>query len=190
VEILDRPTGPVDRSMGDVHPQGNPHYWLDPANAVRIAIQAEQRLSQLRPADGPYFKSRLEQFKKRINEANKRWTATLAPYRGARIVTYHNSWPNFARRYGLNVVGYVEPKPGVPPSPSHTFDLINQMKREKVKVILMEPYFDHKTPQSIADRTGATLVVIYPSVGGAKSGTDDYFQLFDMNIANLVKALK
>lgn len=190
VEILDRPAGAVNRSMGDVHPSGNPHYWLDPANAVRIAIQIEQRLERLRPQDADYFRARLNDFKLRLNEANKRWTAALAPYRGAKIVTYHNSWPNFARRFGLNVVGYVEPKPGVPPSPSHTFDLINMMKQQKVKVILMEPYFDHKTPQSIAERTGARLVVIYPSVGGAKSGTDDYFQLFDTNIANLVKALR
>jgi zinc/manganese transport system substrate-binding protein len=84
----------------------------------------------------------------------------------------------------------VEPKPGVPPSPSHTFDLIRTMKEQKVKAIVMEPYFDHKTPQSIADRTGADLVVLYPSIGGAKSGTDDYFQLFDTNIAALVKALR
>src|SRR5204863_462507 len=84
----------------------------------------------------------------------------------------------------LDVVGYVEPKPGVPPSPSHTFELINLMKAQKVKAILMEPYFDVKTPQSIAERTGANLVILYPSVGGAKSGTEDYFKLFDYNIAN------
>ncbi len=190
VEILDRPTGAVSRAMGDVHPLGNPHYWLDPANAVRMAIQIEQKLEELDPAGAQYYQSRLNNFKVRINDANKRWTATLALYRGAKIVTYHNSWPNFAKHFGLNVVGYVEPKPGIPPSPSHTFELINLMKQQKVRAILMEPYFDLKTPQSIAQRTGATLLVIYPSVGGAKSGTDDYFQLFDYNIANLVKALK
>lgn len=190
VEILDRPKGAVDRSMGDVHPTGNPHYWLDPANAVRMAIQIEKRLSQLRSADAPYFRERLNAFKLKMSEADKRWRTALAPFRGAKIVTYHNSWPNFVRRYGLDVVGYVEPKPGVPPSPAHTFSLINMMKEQKVKVILMEPYFDHKTPQSIADRTGAKLMIIYPSVGGAKSGSDDYFALFDLNVANLVKALR
>jgi zinc/manganese transport system substrate-binding protein len=190
VEILDRPTGTVNRSMGDVHAMGNPHYWLDPANAVRIAIQVEKKLEELRPADAPFFQQRLNNFKLRMNEANKRWMAALAPYRGAKIVTYHNSWPNFVKRFGLNVVGYVEPKPGVPPSPSHTFELINLMKEQKVKAILMEPYFDVKTPQSIAERSGAKLVIMYPSVGGAKSGTDDYFQTFDTNIANLVKALQ
>jgi ABC-type Zn uptake system ZnuABC Zn-binding protein ZnuA len=192
VEILDRPSGTVNRSMGDVHPLGNPHYWLSPANAVRIAIQIEKRLEQLRPADAAYFQQRLNNFKLRINDANKRWTAALAPYRGAKVVTYHNSWPNFMRAFGLNVVGYVEPKPGVPPSPSHTFDLQQMMKAQGVKAILMEPYFDVKTPQSIADRTGAKLVILYPSVGGAaaKADTEDYFKLFDVNVANLVKALK
>jgi ABC-type Zn uptake system ZnuABC Zn-binding protein ZnuA len=189
VEILDRPTV-VNRSMGDVHPLGNPHYWLDPANAVRMAIQIQQRLAELRPADASYFAQRLNAFKIRINDANKRWLAQMAPYRGAKVVTYHSSWPNFARHFGLDVVSYVEPKPGVPPSPSHTFELINMMKQQHVKAILMEPYFDSKTPQSIAERTGAKLVVLYPSVGGAKSGTDDYFQLFDTNVANLLKALK
>jgi ABC-type Zn uptake system ZnuABC Zn-binding protein ZnuA len=188
VEILDRPSGAVNRSMGDVHAMGNPHYWLDPGNAVRIAIQISTRLTQLRPSDAAYFAARLEMFKKRMNEANKRWTAALAPYRGAKIVTYHNSWPNFVRRYGLNVVGYVEPKPGVPPSPTHTFELINLMKEQKVKAILVEPYFDLKTPQSIAERTGATVVVMYPSVG-ARPELDDYFKLFDRNVAELVKAL-
>ncbi|HEV7240241.1 MAG TPA: metal ABC transporter substrate-binding protein [Thermoanaerobaculia bacterium] len=190
VEILDRPTGPVNRSMGDVHPMGNPHYWLDPANAVRIGIQVEKRLEQLQPANAAYFQKRLNDFKQRMNDANKRWTAMLAPFKGAKIVTYHNSWPNFMRRYGLNVVSYIEPKPGVPPSPSHLFQLISTMKEQKVKVIVMEPYFDHKTPKSVADRTGAQLIVLYPSVGGAKTGTNDYFQLFDTNIAALVAALK
>ena len=190
VEILDRPQGAVNRSMGDVHPLGNPHYWLDPANAVRVGIQIEKKLEEMRPADAQYFQQRLNDFKAHMNEGNKRWTAALAPFRGAKIVTYHNSWPNFMRRYGINVVGYVEPKPGVPPSPSHTFELIQLIKSQGVKAIVMEPYFDHKTPQSIAERTGANLVVLYPSVGGAKSGTDDIYQLFDTNVATLVKALK
>lgn len=189
VEILDRPTGPVSRSMGDVHAMGNPHYWIDPGNAVRIAIQVTDRLSQLRPGEAPYFKGRLDAFKKKMNEANKRWTAALAPFRGTKVVTYHNSWPNFMRRYGLNVVGFVEPKPGVPPSPSHTFQLINLMKDQKVKAILVEPYFDLKTPSSIAERTGAKLLVIYPSVGG-KPELDDYFKLFDRNVTELVKVLR
>lgn len=189
VEILEKPTV-VNRSMGDIHAMGNPHFWLDPANAVRIAIEIERKLAELRPADAAYFAQRLQNFKVRINDANKHWMAEIAPYRGAKIVTYHSSWPNFAKHFGLNVVGYVEPKPGVPPSPSHTFELIQLMKAQHVNVIAMEPYFDTKTPQSIASQTGAKVAILYPSVGGAKTGTDDYFQTIDTDLRNLINALK
>jgi ABC-type Zn uptake system ZnuABC Zn-binding protein ZnuA len=188
VEILDRPSV-VNRSMGDVHPLGNPHYWLDPANAVRIAIQVRNRLVQLRPADTGYFDQRLNDFKIRINEANKRWMAQMAPYRGAKVVDYHPSLPNFAKHFGLDIVGTIEPKPGIPPSPSHTLEIINLIKAQHVKAILMEPYFDRKTPDFVAAKTGAQVVVIYPSVGG-KAGLDDYFKLFDYDIDVLTKALK
>jgi ABC-type Zn uptake system ZnuABC Zn-binding protein ZnuA len=145
----------------------------------------------MQPTNAAAFQKNLNDFKIRINAADQRWRAALAPFRGTKIVAYHNSWPNFAHRYGLDIIDYVEPKPGVPPSPSHTFSLIQTMKEQKVKVIIMEPYFDKKTPQSIADRSGAKLVVLYPSVGGnPKGGTDDYFQLFDTNVTNLVNALK
>ncbi len=189
VEILERPTGAINRSMGDVHPLGNPHYWLDPANAVRMAIEIERKLAELRPADAAYFEQRLNNFKVRMNEANKRWVAEMAPYRGAKIVTYHPSWPNFIRHFGLQLVGTVEPKPGIPPSPSHTLELINLIKEQKIKVILMEPYFDRKTPDFIAERTGAKVVVMYPSVGGAP-GLVDYFKLFDRDLADLTTALR
>jgi zinc/manganese transport system substrate-binding protein len=189
VEILERPPGNVNRSMGDVHPLGNPHYWLDPANAVRMAIEISAKLTELRPADGPYFAQRLQAFKVRMNDANKRWLAQMAPYRGAKIITYHPSWPNFARHFSLEVAGTVEPKPGIPPSPSHTLEIINLIKDQKIKVILMEPYFDRKTPDFIAEKTGAKVVVMYPSVGG-KAGLDDYFKLFDYDLSELVKALQ
>ena len=188
VEILDRPSV-VNRSMGDVHPLGNPHYWLDPANGVRIAIQVRNRLVQLRPADTGYFDQHLNDFKNRINAANKRWMAQMAPYRGAKIVDYHPSLPNFAKHFGLDIVGTIEPKPGIPPSPSHTLEIINLIKTQHVKAILMEPYFDRKTPDFVAAQTGAKVVVIYPSVGG-KPGLDDYFKLFDYDIDVLTKALR
>jgi zinc/manganese transport system substrate-binding protein len=189
VEILERPSGTINRSMGDVHPLGNPHYWLDPANAVRMAIEIERKLAEMRPADAAYFAQRLNNFKVRMNEANKRWLAEMAPYRGAKIVTYHPSLPNFAKHFGLQIAGTVEPKPGIPPSPSHTLEIINLIKDQKIKVILMEPYFDRKTPDFIGERTGAKVVVMYPSVGG-KAGLDDYFKLFDYDLTELMKALK
>jgi ABC-type Zn uptake system ZnuABC Zn-binding protein ZnuA len=113
----------------------------------------------------------------------------MKPYRGRKVVTYHNSLPNFAKHFGLNVIGYVEPRPGIPPTPSHTLDLIGLMKKENCKVIMVEPYFDLKTPNSIARETGAQVVKYLPSVGGEKEVTD-YFKLFDYNIDLLTKAFQ
>jgi ABC-type Zn uptake system ZnuABC Zn-binding protein ZnuA len=189
VKILDIPAGQITRAMGDVHPQGNPHYWLDPANGRRIAQNIQAHLAQLAPADAQYFAQRAAEFDKKLSEAEKRWKAALAPYKGLKIVTYHRSWSNFADAFGLDVVGYVEPKPGIPPSPSHTLDLIQEMKRQNIKIILVEPYFDLKTPNAISRDTGAKVLVMPPSVGGVK-GTDDYFALFDYDVKLLVDAIR
>jgi zinc/manganese transport system substrate-binding protein len=189
VNILEIPTGQITRAMGDVHPQGNPHYWLDPANGRRIAQTIQQRLSQKSPGDAAYFAQQYAAFDKKLADAEKRWDAALAPYKGLKIVTYHRSWPNFADRFHLEVVGYVEPKPGIPPSPAHTIELIQEMKRQGIKIILMEPYFDQKTPNAIGRETGAKVVVMPPSVGGEKAITD-YISLFDYDTNLLVAAIK
>jgi zinc/manganese transport system substrate-binding protein len=188
-EILEIPTGQITRAMGDVHPLGNPHYWLDPENGRRIAKAITQKLSEVDRADAAYFQSREADFERRLGEAEKRWLAMVAPYKGIKIVTYHNSWPNFCKRFGLDVIGYVEPRPGIPPSPSHTIDLIAEMKRQNVKILLVEPYFDLKTPNSIARETGARVLVMAPSVGGEKEITD-YFKLFDYDLNLLANAIK
>jgi zinc/manganese transport system substrate-binding protein len=188
-KILELPTGQITRAMGDVHPQGNPHYWLDPANGRRIAQAIQKKLAELSPGDASYFASRYADFDKRLTEAEKRWDAQMAPYRGLKIVTYHRSWPNFADRFGLDVIGYIEPRPGIPPSPSHTLDLIQEIKRQGVKILLVEPYFDLKTPNAIARDTGARVLVMAPSVGGEKEITD-YIKLFDYDINMLVTAIK
>jgi ABC-type Zn uptake system ZnuABC Zn-binding protein ZnuA len=188
-KILEIPTGQITRAMGDVHPLGNPHYWLDPENGRRAARAILDKLTAIDPADASYFAARYADFDRRLTEAEKRWDATMAPYRGLKVVTYHRSWPNFADRFGLDVVGYVEPRPGIPPSPGHTIDLIAEMKRQNVKIVLVEPYFDLKTPNSIGRETGARVLVMPPSVGGVKEITD-YFGLFDYDIDLLVKAIK
>jgi len=185
--ILEIPTGAVTRAEGDVHPQGNPHYWLDPENGLRIAKGIASKLSQMRPNDAAYFAQRYAAFEQHLKQADQQWLAQMKPYAGRRIVTYHRSWPNFAEHFGLNVVGYVEPRPGIPPSPQHTVELIGQMKREGVKIIVVEPYFDLKTPNAIARETGGVVVVLMPSVGGEKEITD-YFKLFDYDIAKLKQA--
>ena len=187
-QILDIPTGIITRAMGDVHPLGNPHYWLDPENGRRSARAIQTRLAHLRPEDAAYFQQRFEDFSRRLAEAEKRWDQQMAPYRGTQVVSYHRSWPNFIKRFGLVVVGYVEPKPSIPPTPQHTLALINQMRRDNIKLILVEPYFDLKTPQSIARATGAEVLVLLPSVGGEKEVTD-YFKLFDYDIRLLTAAL-
>jgi zinc/manganese transport system substrate-binding protein len=187
--ILDIPTGPVTRAMGDVHPLGNPHYWLDPGNGRSIAKAVQDKLTALSSGDAAYFAARYADFDRRLAEAEKRWQAMVAPYRGIKVVTYHRSWPNFADVFGLDVAGYVEPKPGVPPSPAHQLTLTQDMKRLGVKIILVEPYFDLQTPNKIARDTGAKVLVMPPSVGGVKE-VKDYLQLFDYDLGLLVSAIK
>ncbi len=188
-EILEIPAGPVSRAQGDVHPTGNPHYWLDPENGRRVARGIATKLEQLRPQDAPYFEQRFQDFSRRLTEAEKRWDAQMQPYRGRKVVTYHRSWPNFTRRFGLQVMGEIEPRPGIPPGPRHTIELMEMMKREGVKVILVEPYFDLKTPNSIASATGAKVVELLPSVGGEKEASD-YFKLFDYDLGLISQAFQ
>src|SRR6266436_5437087 len=185
--ILEIPTGQVTRAEGDVHPLGNPHYWLDPDNGLRIAKGIQNKLSEMRPNDAAYFAQRYDTFEQRLKQSDQQWLAQMKPYVGRKVVTYHRSWPNFAEHFVLNVVGYVEPRPGIPPSPQHTVELIGLMKRDGVKIIIVEPYFDRNTPNSIARETGGQVVVLMPSVGGEKEITD-YFKLFDYDIAKLKKA--
>src|SRR5436190_2476068 len=186
-EILEKPEGPVSRAMGDVHPLGNPHYWLDPDNGRRVAKGTANKLAELDPADAAYFQQRFQDFDKRLTAAEQNWDNQMKAYRGRKVVTYHKSWPNFAKHFGLDVVGYIEPRPGIPPTPGHTIELIQQMKRDNVKIIMVEPYFDLKTPNNIASATGGKVLVMLPSVGGEKEVTD-YFKLFDYDIALLKKA--
>jgi len=189
VRILEMPTGQITRAMGDVHPLGNPHYWLEPGNGRLIAQAIQAKLGELAPADRAYFAQRYADFDQRLAAGEKRWDALMAPYKGAKLVTYHRSWPNFMERFGLQVIGYVEPKPGIPPSPSHTLELIDEMKRQGVKLIVVEPYFDLKTPQSVATQVGGSVLVMAPSVNGTKQATD-YVQLFEYDVNLLAGALK
>src|SRR5215467_11051268 len=188
-EILEIPQGKVTRAEGDVHPLGNPHYWLDPDNGRRIAKGIAAKLSEMDPEDAAFFQQREKDFEKRLAEAELRWNAQMAPYRGRKVVTYHSSWPNFAKHFWLDVVGYIEPRPGIPPTPSHTIELVNMMKRDGIKLQLIEPYVDLKTPNSIASMTSGKVVVMLPSVGG-KPEVTDYFKLFDYDIGILKQAFQ
>jgi zinc/manganese transport system substrate-binding protein len=187
-DILERPSGTVTRAMGDVHPFGNPHYWLDPVNGRTIARAIAAKLSALDPAGAAEYRVNLAAFESKLAEAEKRWDAMLGPYAGTELVTYHNSWPNFLKRFHLTAAGYIEPKPGIPPSPAHTVELVNMVREKKIAVILMEPYFDEKTPKSIAEQTGARLLRFIPSVGGSPEAKD-YIGLFDYDVKLLADAL-
>jgi zinc/manganese transport system substrate-binding protein len=188
-KILELPTGQVTRAMGDVHPMGNPHYWLDPENGRRIAKVMQAKFSQMDGASAAYFAQREADFEKRLTDGQQRWKTLMAPYKGLKVVTYHRSWANFADAFGLDVIGYVEPKPGIPPTPQHTLDVMQAMKAQNVKIIMVEPYFDLKTPNAIAANTGARVLVMPPSVGGVPAATD-YLKLFDTDINMLVAAIK
>lgn len=188
-DILQRPTTQVTRAMGDVHPYGNPHYWTDPNNGRVMARAIAARLSQLDPSGGATYQRNLAAFEQRLTQKEAEWMAKMAPFAGTKVVTFHDSWPNFAKHFKLNIVGHVEPKPGIPPTPSHTLDTINLIQAQKVPVIMVEPYFDRKTPDYIANKTGAAVVIFYPSVGGTPA-IKDYFSLFDTDIDAFVAAAK
>jgi zinc/manganese transport system substrate-binding protein len=188
-DILQRPTTQVTRAMGDVHPYGNPHFWTDPNNGKVIARAIAAKLSELDPAGKSTYDKNLAAFESKLDEKDKEWLAKVAPYANSKIVTFHDSWPNFAKHFKLNVAGHIEPKPGIPPSPTHTLEIINLIQAEKIPVMLVEPYFDLKTPNYIATKTSAKVVVFYPSVGGTAE-IKDYFGLFDHDIDAFVNAMK
>jgi zinc/manganese transport system substrate-binding protein len=188
-KILELPTGQITRAMGDVHPLGNPHYWLDPENGRRIAKAMQAKFSEMDGANAALYAQRTADFEKRLTDAQQRWKAAMAPYSHVKVVTYHRSWANFADAFGIDVIGYVEPKPGIPPTPQHTLDVIQAMKSQNVKLIMVEPYFDTKTPNSIASATGGKVLVMPPSVGGLPAA-GDYFKLFDTDVNMLVAAIK
>ena len=181
----------VGREEGDVHPLGNPHYWLDPENGAAIAKAIRDGLSRVSPADRSYFAARCDAFEKRLEDRVKGWKdqAKAIGLTGSKVVTYHRSWTYFAKAFGCEVIGNVEPKPGVPPPPKHIQGLTEQMKAEKVRLLIVEPYFDPKLPGRVAEQSGAKLVVLPPSVGATKDATD-YFRLFDAQLAILRQALQ
>jgi zinc/manganese transport system substrate-binding protein len=187
IEVLEKPTTKVDASMGDVHPEGNPHYWLDPANGLVIAQNIVSGLIKIDPDNASFYESQLLQFEQKLNQKQKEWSEKAQSLKGLKMVTYHESWPYFASRFGIDVVGFVEPKPGIEPTPSHTAELIEQMKSQNIKIIGKEPYFSDRTPKAISRATGALIVELPPSVGGTPEAKD-YFVLFDYLLDVLLNA--
>jgi ABC-type Zn uptake system ZnuABC Zn-binding protein ZnuA len=187
IQPLEVPTGKVDASMGDVHTRGNPHYWLDPDNGAIIAETIADALTSVDPGHAAAYTANLESFRAELGARKAGWAKSAAPLAKMRMVTYHNSWPYFSRAFGVVVVDFVEPLPGIEPTPSHTAQLIDVIKAQDIRVIGVEPYFSKRTPETIARATGAEVVDLPPSVGGAP-GADDYFSLFDVLIERLTAA--
>jgi zinc/manganese transport system substrate-binding protein len=173
-------TTKIDRSMGDVHPLGNPHYWLDPYNGKIIAQNICRRLKQLDPEHTADYDSNLAAFISKLDKAIEKWEAKLKPFEHSKIVVYHRSWPYFTNRFNLDIVAELEPKPGIPPGPGHILEVINTMKSEKAKVILMEPFYNRDDAEAVAKKTGAKVVVVPNAVN---EQVKDYIAMLD-NIVN------
>ncbi|MBI3415803.1 MAG: zinc ABC transporter substrate-binding protein [Verrucomicrobia bacterium] len=189
IQLLEVPTSPVDRSMGDVHPFGNPHFSVDPANGKIIAARLAETFSQLDATNAAFYQANLQKFNERLDKKLAEWTKLLEPYRGTKVITYHKSLNYFLERFGLELVGTIEPKPGVEPSPSYVNALIPRLKAEGVKLVLIEPFRPRKTPEYVAQAIGAKLVLLPGSVGGNEK-VKDYLSLFDYDVEQIGAALK
>ena len=187
--VLDVPRTRVDRSMGDVHPVGNPHYTVDPGMAPEITANVLEGLVRVAPQHRAAFERNREQFLARLGQAMAKWAAELAPYKGAKVIVDHNMWPYFLTRFGLVQAGSVEERPGIPATPTHLTKLIAYMKEDKIKVIMAVPWADHKLAERIAQEAGAKVVLVANGVGALK-GTDTYLDTIDYNVKAVAQALK
>ncbi len=181
IQVLEVPTTKVDRSMGDVHPQGNPHYSLDPGMAPVITQNIVDGFARFAPDRRTEFERNRQAFLSRLDEAMARWKRMLDPLKGAKVIVYHPQWIYLLSRFGL--------RPGIPATPSHLTRIIRQMKDERIKVIIVEPWNDMKLATRVADEAGAKAVVLASMVGGVK-GTDSYIDAIDHNVAALAQALR
>src|SRR5262249_49253021 len=187
--VLEVPTGKVDRSMGDVHPIGNPHYTLDPGMAPAITANILEGLGRAAPQHRAVFEKNRGEFLGRLEQAMARWTTTMGPFKGARVIVDHNMWLYFLTRFGLVQAGSIEERPGIPPTPGHLTRLIAAMKDARIKVILCAPWSDQKLAERVAQETSASVVVMASGVGAIK-GADSYLDMIDANVKALAQALR
>jgi ABC-type Zn uptake system ZnuABC Zn-binding protein ZnuA len=188
VDVLEKPTGTVNRAEGDVHPLGNPHYYADPKNLEVVANHLADVFSELDPANAADYAANAKAFGERMEASLTKWEQAMAPYKGASVVTYHKNFVYFADRFGLKLFGTVEPKPGIPPSPRYISDLAEAMKKAGVKVVLYQPYYDADASNQVAKRAGGVAAEIATEVGGV-AGTDDVFTKFDALVSTIAGTL-
>ncbi len=187
--VLEVPTARVDRSMGDVHPVGNPHYTLDPGMAPAMTANILEGLVRVAPQYRATFERNRQAFLGRLDEAMARWTTMMAPFKGKRVIVDHNMWPYFLTRFGLLQANSIEERPGIPPTPGHLTKLIAMMKEEHITVILSAPWSDQRLAERVAQEAGAKVVPVASAVGAAK-GTDTYLDMVDYNVKALAQALR
>jgi ABC-type Zn uptake system ZnuABC Zn-binding protein ZnuA len=188
IKMLEVPTS-FDRSKGDVHALGNPHFTIDPANARIVAGEIADHLAQVQPANAAMFKANLAKFDAALDAKMAQWQAALAPYKGTKIITFHNDFPYFSERFGLPVAATLEPKPGISPSPAHLAEVIATMKSGNAHVILVQPFQNRRTAETVA-RQADGVVIDAPQMPGVQPQTDDYIQLMDYLVRSLATALK
>lgn len=189
ISLLEVPQGVLSRAQGDIHIYGNPHYWLDPRNGGIMAAAICDKLSELRPEQAEVFKRNRDQFLTELEQKMKGWRDKIAPFKGAPILAYHNSWPYLAEFAGLEIAGFVEPKPGIPPTPKHLTGLLSLIREKNVRVVIKEPYFENRSPKKLSKETGIQVITLAQGVGEIKEATD-FFTLFDVDIDRLASALQ
>ncbi len=188
IPVLDVPTTKVDRSMGDIHPQGNPHYWLPPGNAKIIAREIAQRLGQIDPQGRADYEKNLAAFNARVDAKEKEWAPRVAKLKGVKVATYHKSWSYVSQWLGLEEIGYVEPKPGIPPDPQHLARLIGVMKQDGAKLLLVEDFYNKGVASLVAEKAGAKLLTL-PTDVGATPKIKDWFSLVEAVLGALSSAV-
>jgi len=188
VNLLQVPIA-ANRAEGDIHIYGNPHYWLDPLNGKIIARNIANGLERVDPSNKSFYEANLVSFNNKIDLKLKEWQGKMAAYKGSKIIAYHNEWVYFETRFGLQIVDFMEPKPGIPPTPSQLVKVIKEVTANKIKVIISSPYFTTSSSDVVSKQTGVKELTLATSVGAFDS-VKDYFGLFDYNIDNLITALK
>ncbi len=179
----------ANRAEGDIHIFGNPHYWLDPLNGKVIARNIANGLERVDPSNKATYEANLQTFYKNIDDKMKEWQAKMAPFKGTKIIAYHNEWVYFEKRFGLQIVDFMEPKPGIPPTPSQLVKVINEIKSNNIKVIISSPYFSTSSSDVVSKQTGVKALTMATSTGAFPS-VKNYFDVFDYDINQLTAALK